>query len=363
MVRSGFHDDEQSGRMALLHLANLCVVPFTIKAAITLGIFKALSEADPDAKLTVERIGDLISTPKGSPADTQNLARILRLLASHDVVREFVSVSPKDPDIVERRYGATVVSKYLTQNEDGVSLAPFVQMTTDSVLTSPLQYLHAPVLDKTAEPHVLYHGQRSFEMMETDSRFRKVFHKSMADHTHIWVALLLEKYKGFEGLNSLVDVGGGVGATLAMILSRYSHLKGTNFDRPHVVANGIQAPRLTHVGGDFFESVPEGDAVWMKWVLHDWSDENCVKILKNVAKALPPQGKLINMDAVLPETSNSSIHTKVNLFMDIWMMALNYCGRERTLKEFRKLGAEAGFPRVEVVATVDNLSVLEFHKS
>ncbi|BBN03142.1 protein MpOMT13 [Marchantia polymorpha subsp. ruderalis] len=356
--------DEREGRLAALQLAGMCAVPLSLKAAILLGVPEILNEAGPDAKLTSEEISKLIVSPGGTSADAENLDRLLRVLACHNIVTETcVAACPSNPQATERRYGVTPVLKYLiASNETGMSLSPLFLLRTDSVYTSAFQYLHAPVLDRNAEPFVIANGKKIIDVLETDSRLSELFDTSMAHHTHMWVSMLLETYRGFEGLTSLVDVGGGVGANLAMILSRYPDLRGINFDLPHVVAKGIQSPRLEHVAGDFFQSVPRGDAVWMKWILHCWSDESCVKILKSVNRALPPRGKLINMDSVLPETSDSSVETQINVCADMLMMAANKGGKQRTLTQFRKLAQDAGFSSVHLVATVDTLSVLEFHK-
>ncbi|BBM99980.1 protein MpOMT2 [Marchantia polymorpha subsp. ruderalis] len=202
-----------------------------------------------------------------------------------------------------------------------------------------------------------------FEYCPTDARFQTVFDKAMHDHSHILMSALLEKYRGFETLTSLVDVGGGLGASLAMILSKYPNLRGINFDQPHVVADGLKVPNLEHVGGDFFASVPEADAAFMKWILHDWDDERCVKILENIWRALPPHGKLLNLDSLLSDISDPSPATKISLYADMIMLAVTPRGRERTLSQFKKLAAGAGFQKVEVVAQVDNLSLLEFCKN
>ena len=64
----------------------------------------------------------------------------------------------------------------------------------------------------------------------------------MKDHSTIVVKKILEKYNGFEGLGSLVDVGGGTGATINTIVSKYPTIKGINFDLPHVIED---APSYT----------------------------------------------------------------------------------------------------------------------
>lgn len=69
----------------------------------------------------------------------------------------------------------------------------------------------------------------------------------MADHSTITMKKILETYKGFEGLNSVVDVGGGTGAVLSMIVSKYPSLKGINFDLPHVIEDAPTYPGTHHV--------------------------------------------------------------------------------------------------------------------
>ena len=74
----------------------------------------------------------------------------------------------------------------------------------------------------------------AFEYHGTDPRFNKVFNNGMSGHSSITMKKILEAYKGFEGLNSVVDVGGRTGATINMIISKYPTIKGINFDLPHV---------------------------------------------------------------------------------------------------------------------------------
>lgn len=86
----------------------------------------------------------------------------------------------------------------------------------------------------------------AFEYHGTDPRFNKVFNNGMSNHSTITMKKILETYKGFEGLTSLVDVGGGIGATLKMIVSKYPNLKGINFDLPHVIDDAPSHPGILH---------------------------------------------------------------------------------------------------------------------
>ncbi|KAK4858172.1 hypothetical protein QYF36_012200 [Acer negundo] len=73
---------------------------------------------------------------------------------------------------------------------------------------------------------------------------------------------------------------------LKLLLPNTHKLRGIDFDLPHVIQHAPHYPGVEHVGGYMFESVPKGDAIFMKWILHDWSDEHCLKLLKNCYKGL-----------------------------------------------------------------------------
>ncbi|GLT82162.1 hypothetical protein SLE2022_005700 [Rubroshorea leprosula] len=113
------------------------------------------------------------------------------------------------------------------------------------------------------------YGTHDFEYPAKDSRFNHVFNKAMISHSTIVIKEILVSYKGFEHLTRLVDVGGGLGITLSFITSKYPSIKGINFDLPHVVQHAPPYPGVEHVGGDMFHSAPKGDAIFMKWILHD----------------------------------------------------------------------------------------------
>ncbi|VFQ91201.1 unnamed protein product [Cuscuta campestris] len=87
----------------------------------------------------------------------------------------------------------------------------------------------------------------AFEYHGTDPRFNKVFNLGISDHSTITMKKILDDYRGFDVLKSLVDVGGGTGATLKMILSKYPHIKGVNFDLPYVIRD---APLSWHRARD-----------------------------------------------------------------------------------------------------------------
>ena len=93
-------------------------------------------------------------------------------------------------------------------------------------------------------PFNMAHGMTSFEYHGTDPRFNKVFNEGMKNHSAIIMKRILEKYRGFDDVKVLVDVGGGVGATLAQVVAKHKHIKGINFDLPHVISEASPIPGI-----------------------------------------------------------------------------------------------------------------------
>ena len=86
------------------------------------------------------------------------------------------------------------------------------------------------------------HGMSIFQYMKADPTLNNFFNKAMADLSGIHMKKILEKYEGFEGISLLVDVGGGIGASLNMIISKYPSIKGINFDLPQVIQHAPSYP-------------------------------------------------------------------------------------------------------------------------
>ncbi|XP_047260147.1 caffeic acid 3-O-methyltransferase-like [Capsicum annuum] len=121
----------------------------------------------------------------------------------------------------------------------------------------------------------------------------------MSDITTMSTKKILEDYKGFEGLNSIVDVGGGTEATMNMIVSKYPSIKGINFDLPNVIKDAPAYPAFLAIILDML----------VQGICHDWSDDHCLKLLKNCYEALPTNGKVI---IVRVHTSRSPRHISCN---------------------------------------------------
>jgi orsellinic acid C2-O-methyltransferase len=208
-------------------------------------------------------------------------------------------------------------------------------------------------------------GTDRFGHLETDKEAAAVFNSAMAELSRLVANEVLHAYR-FGGMRRIVDVGGGYGALLAALLQAHRHLRGVLLDLPHAI-DGARA-QLTHAGladrcelvaGSFFDSVPGGaDAYLLKAVLHDWDNDKSMAILRNCRRAIPPEGKLIVIERIMPERFDACPLHHAIARVDLTML-VEFGGRERTEAEFRALLESAGFALAKVTATSLEYSILE----
>jgi hypothetical protein len=216
---------------------------------------------------------------------------------------------------------------------------------------------------KTGEiPFVKAHGVTPFEYLEQHPEDLAVFGESMTSLSSTENPQIASAYK-FSGVRTLVDVGGGHGSLLATILQANPKMKGVLFDQPSVISRAqkdqhVTAPdiseRCTLQSGNFFQAVPTGgDAYIMKYILHDWNDEQCLKILENCRDAMNEKGKVLVVDNVIPPGNDPSW----GKLLDIQMLIIG--GRERTKKEFAAMFKQAGLKMTRILPTKCALSIVE----
>ncbi|XP_059453505.1 caffeic acid 3-O-methyltransferase-like [Corylus avellana] len=345
-----------------MHLSSSHVFAMVLKAAVELNLFEiiarvAASPATADAYLSTSEIASQL--PTKNPDAPSLLDRMLRLLASYSLLTCSVRTGKDGSD--ERLYGLAPAGKFYVQNEDGYSLASMPLFSHHPAAAEVRLHLKDAILEE-GNTFEKVHGRSAYQHMNADPTFNKVFNKAMADISGITMTRMLETYKGFEGLSSLVDVAGGTGATLNMIISKYPSIKGINFDLPHVIQHAPSYPGIENVAGDMFASVPKGDAIMMKATCHNWSDGHCIKILNNCNKALQQNGKVIIIDYIMPEAPESSDAAKYVSSLDN-VMLVNLGGKERTEKEFEALSKSSGFSGFRLVCRAYNVfGVMELYK-
>jgi len=143
------------------------------------------------------------------------------------------------------------------------------------------------------------------------------------------------------------------------------HLHGVVFDQPHAaerarkqIAESGLAERCGAVGGDFFREVPNGaDAYILKHVIHDWTDDRAVAILKNCRRAMD-NGRVLIVEGVYPPRIDASLASRGAAANDVNML-VNTGGRQRSEAEFRALYNAAGFKLLRIIPTQARVSVIE----
>ncbi|KAK1396592.1 Caffeic acid 3-O-methyltransferase [Heracleum sosnowskyi] len=349
--------DEEACLVAM-ELATSTVLPMILKSAIELDLLNTFAKAGPGNYLSPTDLASKLLM--ANPDAPIVLRRILRVLASYKVLG--CKSSELSNGKVEWLYCWTPVCKFLSNNEDGASLAPLLLMHQHKVMLGSWHHLTEAILDGGNAFRKAY-GMSVFDYASQDPQLNKAFNRGMADHSCITMKKIVETYTGFEGLNSVVDVGGGTGASLSMIISKYPTIKGINFDLAHVVGDSPSHPGVEYVGGDMFVSVPKGDAIFFKWVFHNWSDEDCLKILKNCYQALEDNKRVIVAEFILPEVpGGSDSETKSAVHLDAIMLAHVPGGKERTEKEFEALATSAGFKSFSKVCCAFGTWIMEFTK-
>jgi O-methyltransferase len=225
----------------------------------------------------------------------------------------------------------------------------------------PLWASFGSLLDslRTGDPaFVSLHEKTIYGYLGEHSALRAVFHDFMTTQSMMHNAALVEAYD-FSGIGTIVDVGGGHGATLTAVLHRYPTMKGILFDLPEVVASARpeadQAGRCDMVGGDMILSVPAGgDAYMIKRVMMDRCDDDAKMILNNCLSRMNAGAKILVIDPMLPDGTEPH----PNWLTDMFGLAITG-GQCRSEAEFRDLFDAVGLKLTRVVATRSPNFILE----
>jgi hypothetical protein len=204
------------------------------------------------------------------------------------------------------------------------------------------------------------HGASFYEHLLRRPEAGDPFNRYMTKTSELHTEALLRTYD-FNGIGTLVDVGGGLGGTLAAILAAYPELRGVVFDLPAVANAAVPvlaaaglAERCRAEGGDMQRGVPRGDAYLLKWVLMDRSDEAAVEVLRNCAETMAEGGRLLAIEMTMPPDNRPSFAR----VMDLQMMLLFGDGRIRTEDELRGLFGVAGLKVVRVLPAPPSPNVI-----
>jgi 2-polyprenyl-3-methyl-5-hydroxy-6-metoxy-1,4-benzoquinol methylase len=200
-------------------------------------------------------------------------------------------------------------------------------------------------------------GKARFDWLADHPAEAALFQRAMIAFSQGDNEAVAEAYD-FRPYSRIIDVGGGHGQLLSHILERHQHLSGVLFDR----ASGVEAAkahsksasgRIEFLSGDFFDSVPSGADVYiLKRIIHDWNNEQAVKILTKCREAMAPGGRVLIAENII-RAGDAPDPMK---FIDAIMLVVTG-GAERTEKEYVALLAEAGLRLHRVHATSATLSL------
>jgi hypothetical protein len=327
-------DDHETPTVTLRRLTNGYQVTQAIHVAATLGIADLLRDGPRESEALARE------TASHGPS----LHRVLRALASVGVLHEGD----------DGRFALTAVGECLRSDaaEPVGAWAAFVGRSYHWQAWGAL--LHGV---RTGEsPFQAVHGTDTWAYREAHPEESAIFDAAMTDIMRRANAHLLAAYD-FARFTTVVDVGGGRGAFLGAVLEANPQMRGILFDQPHVVDGAVVADRCEVVGGSFFDEVPEGaDAYLLKAVLHDWEDDDALRILRRCRAAIPAHGALlvVERDLGAPNENADAKLSDLNMLVGVG-------GRERTGDEFADLLARGGFALQSGTPSAIGLTVFEAH--
>lgn len=303
------------------------------------------------------RIADLVAERPSTSAelaaktDTHepSLYRVLRALAN-------VGIFAENPD---RTFDSTPIADLLRTDSPN-SMRDFAILQGEEWgWRAFVELIHTVKTGETAQ--VKAHGMSLFEFLAQHPADEELFNRAMTSYSQAAIPAIVAAYD-FSAVGTLVDVGGGHGSLLAGIVEANPHLRGVLFDLPSVTEAadpllkdaGVR-DRIDLVTGDFFESVPTGaDAYIMKNIVHDWDDGRAVDILTNISSAVPPGGKVLIVDLVVPEAHELSPAKLVDI-----QMLVTTGGKERTEAEVGELLSMSGLRWTRIVPTRSPTRIIE----
>lgn len=310
-----------------------------IAATADLGVADALAAGPLTGQQLADRVG----------ADADTISRLMRALVG-------IGIFGRRRD---GRYELTPLGDTL-RTDAPVSMAGMARWVGSpqhrehwSHLTGAIRTGHAVIPELRGKP--------VFEYLADEPELAEIFNAAMTNLSEMATAPLTAAYD-FSPFGTIVDVGGGHGRLLSAILATAPNSRGVLFDLPQVVAGAPELLRKYGVEdririeqGSFFDFVPTGgDAYVLKNIIHDWPDQDAIRILNNIRAAVRPGTRLLLCEFVIPDHDRDFPGKWIDLEMLVAVAA-----RERTANEYARLFDQAGFRFSRVVASASPLSIVE----
>jgi SAM-dependent methyltransferase len=321
----------------LMHLLTGMWTTQAIGVAVRLQVPDILYAGPATAEAVAAEVG----------AHPRAMRRLLRALASIGI---FATIPP---DL----FASTPLSDRL-RDAPGTLRNMFIAETDDVHWRS---WLHLADAVRTGSPQpAAATGMSVFDYYNHHRDDGEQFGRAMQDVSAMVAHGVLENYD-FSPFKTIVDVGGGNGSLLISILQKQQSAAGVVADLSYI---GSQAHRNINYAGldgrcrfeasDFFKAVPAGDLHVLKFILHDWDDDDCVRILDQCRRAARPGARLLVVEMLVPDDNSSPMVG----FMDLNMLVMTG-GLERTAGEYHGIMERGGFRPTRVVPTGTPFYLLE----
>ena len=262
------------------------------------------------------------------------------------------------------RFGPTELSDVLT-TDSPVSVKRFAELCGDGWFWKVWAGL--PDAIRTGQPQCQAQiGLPFWDYLKANPSAMEDFAESMKSNSNNSLRGVLT-HCDFHAARKVVDVGGGFGHLAIALLAKYPDLQAAVLDMPDLIPiakatfpqhDPAIASRLEYVGGDMFESVPRADVYVLKHIIHDWENEQCIRLLQNCHDSMEGAGRIFCIDSVIPPLGDTGGATAK--LLDLIMLNL-ITGKERTLQQWEALYSAAGFRIANITRLDDNLgtSIIE----
>lgn len=241
------------------------IKPISLKCALDLGILDEI--CNHGQPMTLTQLHSALSLPHSKKT---HLCRLMRILSHFGLIHQQTCPSVSS----EAMYDLTPQSRLLTNKEGSLNLLPFVLFQLDIIKDSTLKayfcmgdWFKQDDKDKKM-PFEMAYDSSLWAMASQNSKFNEMFNNAMVSSCSIFTDFIIKSGGNtFNGVESLVDVGGGTGTLAKAIAMNYPHVKCTVLDLPHVVEGVPNDDIVKFVSGDMFNFIPPADAVLLKVII------------------------------------------------------------------------------------------------
>ena len=335
--------EPEDAHTLLVNLSMSHVISQCLHVVAKLNVATIIGKAEK--ALTAEEI----AKEHGGVINVNYLQRILRLLNSKGIFRE-VRV---DGSIIPAFENNNISQLLQTDISNQPSCRLSVIHWTESPAWRSWSQLEKCVM--SSEPKVAFveeNGMVLFEYTSEHPESAEAFNDTMSNLSQSFINEMMNAYGSTldeleKNEATVIDVGGGHGLVMKSIKEKYPKLNCKVVDLESVVESAPDKNcGVEFVAGDFFkpETLPKADLIFMKYILQDWTDDNCKKILKSCHLALNEGGRLLLADSILPNAGESVSPELRGLDMfslDTQLMVM-LGGKGRTADEWSKLLEEDG---------------------